>query len=171
MDHTFSVTPFANEYGVPTLIHSSDRKLLTDPYRALSVGGESQQIMAAFGVTKFVEPEIVREVRDFEQISLVGFDLEISHSPGHTLGSVMFIVNNEYLISGDVLFAGAIGRTDLPTGSAASMRSTLKSKILPLNDDLIVLPGHGPQTTIGRERKINTYLQDSFLQYKPGRGE
>jgi len=171
LDHTFSVTPFANEYGVPTLIHSSDRKLLTDPYRALSVGGESQQIMAAFGVTKFEEPEIVREVRDLEQISLAGFDLEISHSPGHTLGSVMFIVNSEYLISGDVLFAGAIGRTDLPTGSAASMRSTLKSKILPLNDELIVLPGHGPQTTIGRERKINPYLQDSFLQSKPGRGE
>ena len=83
----------------------------------------------------------------------------------------MFIVNNEYLISGDVLFAGAIGRIDLPTGSAASMRSTLKSKILPLNDELIVLPGHGTQTTIGRERKINPYLQDSFLQSKPGRGE
>ena len=171
LDHTFSVTPFANQYGVPTLIHSSDRKLLTDPYRALSVGGESQQIMAAFGVTKFEEPEIVREIADLEKFSLAGFDLEISHAPGHTLGSVMFIVNNEFLISGDVLFAGSIGRTDLPTGSASSMRNTLKSKILSLNDELIVLPGHGPQTTIGGERKINPYLQESFLQSKPWRGE
>jgi len=171
LDHTFSVRPFANEYGVPTLIHTADRKLLADPYRALNAGGESQQIMAAFGVTKFEEPEIVREVFDGEKFQLAGFDIEVGHAPGHTAGSAIFTVNDEFLISGDLLFAGAIGRTDLPTGSPSAMRNSLISKILPLNNELIVLPGHGPQTTIGREVSSNPYLQEEFLQSKPGRGE
>lgn len=171
LDHTFSVLPFANEYGVPTLIHGTDRKLLADPYRALSAGGESQQIMASLGVTKFEEPKVVREVVDGEGFQLAGFDIAVSHAPGHTAGSAIFTVNGEFLISGDVLFAGAIGRTDLPTGSPSAMRTSLISKILPLNDELIVLPGHGPQTTIGRERTSNPYLQEEFLHSKPGRGE
>lgn len=171
LDHTFTVLPFANEYGVPTLIHSADRKLLADPYRALNVGGESQQIMAELGVTKFEEPEVVRELSDRESIQLAGFDIVVGHAPGHTAGSAIFTVNDEFLISGDVLFAGAIGRTDLPTGSANAMRTSLISKILPLKDELIVLPGHGPQTTIGRERSSNPYLQEDFLLSKPRRGE
>jgi len=171
LDHTFSVRPFADEYGVPTLIHTADRKLLSDPYRALNVGGESQQIMAALGVTKFEEPAVVREVIDGEQVQLAGFDIIVGHAPGHTAGSAIFTVNGEFLISGDVLFAGAIGRTDLPTGSPSAMRTSLISKILPLNGELIVLPGHGPQTTIARERSNNPYLQEEFLHSKPGRGE
>ena len=171
LDHTFSVRPFANEYGVPTLIHSSDRKLLSDPFRALETNGESKKIMEGLGVTNFEEPEVVREVIDGESFDLAGFDIVVQHAPGHTAGSAIFTVNEEFLISGDVLFAGAIGRTDLPTGSASAMRNSLISKILPLNDELIVLPGHGPQTTIGRERVNNPYLQESFLHSKPGRGE
>lgn len=171
LDHTFSVQPFANEYEIPALIHATDRKLLADPYRALTPGGESSQIRAAFGVTKFEEPKIVRELSDGENFQIAGFDIRVSHAPGHTAGSAMFSVNDEFLISGDVLFAGAIGRTDLPTGSAAAMRNSLISKILPLNDELIVLPGHGPQTTIGRERRSNPYLQENFLHSKPERGE
>ena len=171
LDHTFSVLPFANEYSVPTYIHSTDRKLLADPYKALNPGGESAQIMAAFGVSKFEEPKDVREIKDNDEFKIAGFDISISHAPGHTAGSAMFTVNDEFLISGDVLFAGSIGRTDLPTGSPVSMRSSLISKILPLKDELIVLPGHGPQTTIGRERSINPYLQEDFLYSKPERGE
>ena len=83
----------------------------------------------------------------------------------------MFVINEEFLISGDVLFAGAIGRTDLPLGSAVDMRKSLKTKILPLKDELIVLPGHGEQTTIGRERVKNPYLQDEFLTSKIRQGE
>ena len=128
LDHTFSVRPFANEYGVPTLI-------------------------------------------DGEKLQLAGIDIEVGHTPGHTSGSVIFTVNNEFLISGDLIFAGAIGRTDLPTGSPSAMRNSLISKILPLNSELIVLPGHGPQTTIGRELSSNPYLQEEFLHSKPGRGE
>ena len=113
----------------------------------------------------------MREVVDGESFKLAGFDITVQHAPGHTAGSTIFTVNEEFLVSGDVLFAGAIGRTDLPTGSASAMRNSLISKILPLNDELIVLPGHGPQTTIGRERAINPYLQESFLHSKPERGE
>jgi glyoxylase-like metal-dependent hydrolase (beta-lactamase superfamily II) len=171
LDHTFSVRPFANEYGVPTLIHTIDRKLLNDPFRALSADGESRKIMAGLGVTKFEEPDVVREVIDGECFQLAGFDIVVQHAPGHTAGSALFTINDEFLLSGDVLFAGAIGRTDLPTGSASDMRNSLISKILPLNDELIVLPGHGPQTTIGRERVSNPYLQEAFLHSKPERGE
>jgi len=76
---------------------------------------------------------------------------------------MIFNVNNEQLISGDVLFAGSIGRTDLPTGSASEMRKTLKERILTLEDHLNVLPGHGQQTTIANERRNNPYLQGEFL--------
>ena len=70
----------------------------------------------------------------------------------------MFLVENKALISGDVLFAGSIGRTDLPGGSWDSMQRSLREKVLPLSDELQVLPGHGPETSIGRERKYNQFL-------------
>jgi glyoxylase-like metal-dependent hydrolase (beta-lactamase superfamily II) len=161
----------AKEYGVPTLIHTIDRKILNDPSRSLSAEGESRKIKAGLGVSKFEEPDVVREVVDGESFQLAGFDIVVQHAPGHTAGSALFTINEEFLVSGDVLFAGAIGRTDLPTGSASDMRNSLISKILPLNDELIVLPGHGPQTTIGRERVNNPYLQEAFLHSKPERGE
>jgi glyoxylase-like metal-dependent hydrolase (beta-lactamase superfamily II) len=82
------------------------------------------------------------------------------HAPGHTRGSTMFTINNELLITGDVLFAGSIGRTDLPSGSHEAMQKTLKNRVLPLSDDLRVLPGHGPETTIKYERKNNPYLKE-----------
>ena len=81
------------------------------------------------------------------------------HAPGHTKGSMIFTIDDELLVSGDVLFAGSIGRTDLPGGSMAEMTQTLQKKILPLPDHLRVLPGHGPETTMGIERKSNPYLQ------------
>ena len=171
LDHTFSVVPFSNEYKVPALIHSLDRKLLKDPFKALQVGGMSSQIMAEFGISEFFEPELVRELSDLEEFSIAGFNIKVDHAPGHTAGSAMFTIDGTYLISGDVLFAGAIGRTDMPTGSAQDMRKSLRNKILPLQDELIVLPGHGPQTTIGRERKNNQYLQEEFLQSAPVTGE
>ena len=171
LDHTFSVVPFSNEYKVPALIHSLDRKLLKDPFKALQVGGMSSQIMAEFGISEFFEPELVRELSDLEEFSIAGFNIKVDHAPGHTAGSAMFTIDGTYLISGDVLFAGAIGRTDMPTGSAQDMRKSLRNKILPLQDELIVLPGHGPQTTIGRERKNNQYLQEEFLQSAPVKGE
>ena len=166
LDHTFSVKPLADGYSIPALIHPQDRILLSQPGRALTPGGESEKLMASFGVSEFKEPESVREVIDGERFSIAGLDLVVRHAPGHTKGSIVIEVNSEVLLAGDVLFAGSIGRTDLPTGSASSMVTTLKEKILPLSDEVIVLPGHGRQTTIGRERRSNPYLQERFLNGK-----
>jgi hydroxyacylglutathione hydrolase len=163
LDHTFSVLPLANGYGIPAVIHSKDRGALTNPYQVIMRGGPTENIIKAFGITKFEEPEKVFSLQGDENLEFAGFKLKVIHSPGHTAGSAMFTLDGAYLISGDVLFAGSIGRTDMPSGSMEDMRKTLKEKVLPLQDELIVLPGHGAQTTISRERSKNAYLQEDFL--------
>ena len=163
LDHTFSVLPIAQGYQIPAMIHSKDRALLSNPMKALLPGGPAAQIMQQLGVTEFVEPSEVIELVGNESLTIAGLPIEVRHAPGHTAGSAIFVVNSEYLVAGDVLFDGSIGRTDLPTGSAREMRTTLREQILTLDDELIVLPGHGGQTTIGRERKKNPYLTDEFL--------
>lgn len=171
LDHTFSVQPLSDGYGIPAYIHVADRKTLGDPFRILVKNGPIETILKEMGVNSFTEPNDVREIADLLNLSIAGFSIEVHHAPGHTSGSAMFLVDGEFLISGDVLFAGAIGRTDLPTGSSSDMKKSLEKKILPLSDDVIVLPGHGPQSTIARERKSNPYLQRSFLDSPSVKGE
>jgi hydroxyacylglutathione hydrolase len=130
---------------------------------ALDRNGISQQFLNAFGNEKLKEPDEIVELEDFETFELAGMQITSIFAPGHTKGSVIFTVDDQQLISGDVLFAGSIGRTDLPTGSASQMRNTLRDRILTLSDGLNVLPGHGGQTTIGIERVRNPYLQSDFL--------
>lgn len=163
LDHTFSVLPITDGYDIPAMIHSKDRALLSNPMKALIPGGPAAQIMMQLGVTEFIEPSEVIELQGSELMTIAGLPIEVRHAPGHTAGSAIFIVNSQFLIAGDVLFDGSIGRTDLPTGSATDMRKTLRTHILSLADELIVLPGHGGQTTIGRERKKNPYLTDEYL--------
>jgi hydroxyacylglutathione hydrolase len=163
LDHTFSVLPLTKQVPMRTYVTGADRFLLTDPMGALDRGGVSEQFLRAFGVEKFKEPDDVVELEDFSTFEVAGLQITSIFAPGHTKGSVMFNVDNQQLISGDVLFAGSIGRTDLPTGSASQMRKTLRDRILTLPDGLNVLPGHGGQTTIGIERVRNPYLQDDFL--------
>ena len=163
LDHTFSVLPLTKQVPMRTYVTGADRFLLTDPMGALDRGGVSEQFLRAFGVEKFKEPDDVVELEDFSTFEVAGLQITSIFAPGHTKGSVMFTVDNQQLISGDVLFAGSIGRTDLPTGSASQMRKTLRDRILTLSDGLNVLPGHGGQTTIGTERVRNPYLQDDFL--------
>jgi glyoxylase-like metal-dependent hydrolase (beta-lactamase superfamily II) len=146
-----------------TFVTADDRFLLTDPMGALDRGGVSEQFLKAFGLEKFKEPDEVVELEDLATFEVAGMQITSIFAPGHTKGSVMFTIDNQQLISGDVLFAGSIGRTDLPTGSASQMRKTLRDRILTLPDSLNVLPGHGGQTTIGIERVRNPYLQDDFL--------
>ena len=146
-----------------TFITPADRFLLTDPMGALDRNGISQQFLNAFGNEKLKEPDEIVELEDFETFELAGMQITSIFAPGHTKGSVIFTVDDQQLISGDVLFAGSIGRTDLPTGSASQMRNTLRDRILTLPDGLNVLPGHGGQTTIGIERVRNPYLQSDFL--------
>jgi glyoxylase-like metal-dependent hydrolase (beta-lactamase superfamily II) len=153
LDHTFSVVPVCDGYGIPAYIHSEDRNLLRDP--AAAVSAEFRTVLA--GMT-FSEPKEVKELKSGEEFELVGLKIKAIHSPGHTRGSLMFLVDDETLLSGDVLFAGSIGRTDLPTGSNADMQKTLSKKVLTLSDGIRVLPGHGPETKIGYERANNPYL-------------
>ncbi len=155
LDHTFSVTPLADGYGIPAYIHPEDRRFIADP-----VGIHGAQFAESLAGMSFLEPQKVELLKDGSILDLVGLTIEAIHAPGHTRGSLMFTVNDELLISGDVLFAGSIGRTDLPTGSSSDMKHTLKKKVLTLNDDLRVLPGHGGETTIKYERKTNPYLKE-----------
>jgi glyoxylase-like metal-dependent hydrolase (beta-lactamase superfamily II) len=155
LDHTFSIKPLADGYDIPAYIHSEDRRYIADP------GGiHGAEFIGQLGGLVFEEPIKVSEVKNGMVLDLLGMKIEVIHAPGHTKGSVMFKLNDEVLISGDVLFAGSIGRTDLPTGSASDMKSTLKNKVLTLSDDLRVLPGHGSETTIKFERKNNPYLKE-----------
>ena len=156
LDHTFSIAPVANGYDIPAYIHSEDRALLLHPERA-----HGPEFLATLSAMDFIEPNDVRELRHGAEVQMLGMNFQAIHAPGHTRGSLMFTVNQEVLISGDVLFAGAIGRTDLPSGSAQSMQETLINKVLTLSDDLRVLPGHGPDTSIGHERRTNPYLIDA----------
>jgi glyoxylase-like metal-dependent hydrolase (beta-lactamase superfamily II) len=155
LDHTFSIKPLADGYDIPTYIHSEDRRFIANPLGLLGPGFAPQ----IEGIT-FSEPHKVEELKNGSRINIAGMDITAIHAPGHTRGSLMFIVNDELLVSGDVLFAGSIGRTDLPTGSAHDMTQTLLKKVLPLSDDLRVLAGHGPETTIKFERKNNPYLKE-----------
>lgn len=155
LDHTFSIKPLADGYGIPTYIHSEDRRFISEPAGILS-----PEFASHLGSMQFAEPDRVESLRDGATLEFLGLNLRAIHAPGHTKGSLMFMINDEVLISGDVLFAGSIGRTDLPSGSASDMRKTLMTKVLPLDDDIRVLPGHGPETTIKLERKHNPYLKE-----------
>lgn len=155
LDHTFSIKPLADGYDIPTYIHSEDRRFIADPS-----GIHGPEFTDQLKGIVFEEPLKVNEVKNGARLDLLGMQVEVIHAPGHTKGSVMFVLNQEILISGDVLFAGSIGRTDLPTGSASDMKSTLKNRVLTLSDELRVLPGHGPETTIKYERKNNPYLKE-----------
>jgi len=155
LDHTFSVKPLADGYGIASYIHSEDREYLLKPQ-----GAHGAEFIATLDAMTFEEPADTRNLRHGDVIDVLGMKITAIHSPGHTRGSTMFSINDELLISGDVLFAGSIGRTDLPSGSHDAMIKTLKTRVLPLNDDLRVLPGHGPETTIKFERKNNPYLKE-----------
>jgi hydroxyacylglutathione hydrolase len=158
LDHTFSVTPVCGARGITAYIHPADRELLADPAKALSV-----DLAALFGGRlPYAEPEDVAALPDAGQITVAGIELTVDHAPGHTRGSALFRVpdsDGQLCFTGDVLFAGSIGRTDLPGGDSAAMLASLRDKVLPLPDETVVLPGHGPSTTIGRERVSNPFLR------------
>ncbi|MCW2541205.1 MAG: fold metallo-hydrolase [Frankiales bacterium] len=163
LDHTFSVLPVCQARDVPAFIHSDDRSALADPWTGmgLPVGAP---VFGVEGLT-FAEPDDVRTMADNQRLDIAGLSFTVRHAPGHTPGSAVFSFDGDdsqesVLFSGDVLFAGSIGRCDLPGGSMQQMTRSLREVILPMDDDIIVLPGHGQQTTIGRERLSNPFLQD-----------
>ena len=158
IDHIWSVAPVCGAKGIPAYIHPDDRALLSDPGRGLALAA-GQQLFR--GLT-FTEPDEVLELADGMKIELAGIELVADHAPGHTPGSVAFrlpsVTEPETLFSGDLLFAGSIGRTDLPGGNYDTMLASLARVCLTLPDETVVLSGHGPQTTIGAEREHNPFL-------------
>jgi hydroxyacylglutathione hydrolase len=172
-DHTFSVSPVCDGHDVPAWIHPEDWEMLADPMKGLSA--ES----AAFfgGRMELREPREVRSLDHGVSLDLAGLTLQVAHTPGHTRGSVIFTTPTdegvEVILAGDTLFAGSIGRTDLPGGNHAEMLDSLRDQILTRDDSAVVLPGHGQTTTIGRERRSNPFLQDlgpARPAPSPGRG-
>jgi glyoxylase-like metal-dependent hydrolase (beta-lactamase superfamily II) len=155
VDHTWSVTPVCGARDVPALIHPADRFMLTDPNASLGIPS-STPIMGRY---EWAEPSDVRELADGEALSLAGLDMTVDLTPGHTKGSVTFTCGTDFF-AGDLLFAGSIGRTDLPGGSFEEMQESLARVALALPDETVVRPGHGPDTTIGRERQSNPFLLD-----------
>ena len=169
LDHFFSVAPVCASYASSCWIHAADRALLTEPWRAMGPDTKAMVEQLTGGTASFVEPDDVHEMGDGSRLDLAGLVLDVLHAPGHTPGSVMYQTDypedgiDSVVFSGDVLFAGSIGRTDLPGGNHADMLTSLRTKVLPLPDTAVVLPGHGPQTTVARERTHNPYLRPAAL--------
>jgi glyoxylase-like metal-dependent hydrolase (beta-lactamase superfamily II) len=170
LDHVYSVTPVCGG-DTAAYIHTDDRYRLTDPVASIDPGTLAM-MEAQFGQrATWREPERVVEIEDRGRLELAGLSLEVLHAPGHTEGSAMFALDvvpdglpaeeglDRTVVSGDVLFAGSIGRTDLAGGSDAAMRRSLREVVLPLPDSTLVLTGHGPATTMRRERATNPYLR------------
>ena len=173
VDHMWSVTPVAGTYDATAWIHPRDRHLLSDPLAGIS---PESAAMLLGGRYEFTEPDEVAELADGQRLELAGLEVVVDHTPGHTEGSVAFRTPyaeddiSEVMFSGDLLFAGSIGRTDLPGGDHATMLETLRDKVLTLPDDVVVLPGHGEQTSIARERATNPFLLDLVDQGSAGAG-
>lgn len=171
LDHVYAVTPVCAG-GVAAYIHPDDRYRLVDPLAQLEPGLVAM-LEQQFGTrATWQEPADVVELStgdDSEALmDLAGLRLRVTHAPGHTEGSVLFSLDgvptgapeevDSTVLTGDVLFAGSIGRTDLPGGDHGAMLRSLRDRVVPLPDSTLVLPGHGPATTMGAERAGNPYL-------------
>ncbi len=168
VDHMWCVAPVAGTYDATAYVHPADRHLLADPMPGM---GPETAAMLLGGRYSFAEPDRVEEVDDGAVLELAGLQVTVDHAPGHTPGSIAFRTPygeqgvRQVMFAGDLLFAGSIGRTDLPGGDHPTMLRSLRDKVLTLPDDVVVLPGHGEQTSIGRERATNPFL----LQLQPAR--
>ena len=166
IDHLWSAQKVADTFGCPVYIHPEDRFMLTDPIRGF--GPRIAQM--AFGAM-FREPRQVIELDiDGATLNLGGIAVTVDHTPGHTRGSVVFRVSgttpgdgDRMAFTGDTLFRQSIGRTDLSGGSGRDLLGSILNKLLILDDDIKVLPGHGPASTIGLERRTNPFLEGLTL--------
>ena len=166
IDHMFSAAEVCLEYGVDCWIHPADRHHLTDPYSLPAARELLAQTLGEAPDFTDREPAPLQEVADGDRIELAGLEFEALHAPGHTPGSTLYRLPypdderiGSLVFSGDVVFAGSVGRTDLPDGQPAVMEQTLRDVVLRLPDDTVLLPGHGGQTLMSRERATNPYLR------------
>jgi glyoxylase-like metal-dependent hydrolase (beta-lactamase superfamily II) len=147
MDHICGVAEVKKRWDVPVILHKEDEFL----YTSLREQG------LWFGLSYASAPQTDHFLQPGHPIQLGDFSILVHHTPGHSPGGVTFEVD-EHLFCGDLIFAGGVGRTDLPGGSQQLLLQTIREKILTLEDDRILHPGHGPETTVGHERRTNPFL-------------
>lgn len=158
IDHMWSVTPLADGYSIPAMIHEADKQLLANP--ELGVSDAGRDMIRQLG-GNFSDPAEVETFRDDVALSILGYSMDVIHLPGHTPGSVGYLIKgHDTFFSGDVLFQSGIGRTDLPGGNLKDMKSSIRKLFTVVSDDTTVLCGHGNSTTIKEERRHNPYIQD-----------
>lgn len=170
IDHIWSAQKVADSYGCPAFIHPEDRHMLSDPIRGF--GPRIGQL--ALGAL-FREPKQVVDLdHDGAVLDFGDFAVTVDHTPGHTRGSVVFRADaggqarsdagtGPVVFTGDTLFKQSVGRTDLPGGSGNALLNSIVGKLLVLDDDTLVLPGHGEPSTIGAERRTNPFLEGLTL--------
>ncbi|GAB3301880.1 MBL fold metallo-hydrolase [Epidermidibacterium keratini] len=157
-DHTWSVPTLLEEYDVPVYIHAEDQPMVADPLQWHGPG--IQQIIAQSGEEAPVL-DVVEKYVDGDRIEVDGVGLDVRHTPGHTLGSSILLLDHpqaKVMLSGDTLFNQGIGRTDLPGGDHETEMRSIVDVCLSYPDETVVLPGHGPQTQIGAERQSNPFI-------------
>ncbi|MGD9141318.1 MAG: MBL fold metallo-hydrolase [bacterium] len=146
IDHTNAAGELRRRYRSRVICHRADRAMV-----------EEAQQPTLWDLVRNPCP-VDQELNGAANLRIGGCDVEVIHTPGHTAGSVCYRIG-PYLFTGDTLFKGSIGRTDLPGGSDVDMMNTLGKTICALDDRLMVYPGHGPATTIGEEKELNPFLQ------------
>lgn len=151
VDHAVGDKFVGDKFKVPVLGHKSDETL----------GARMQQQAMMFGMREKLDAvSLTSYLEDGDKVKVGEGELDVLHVPGHSPGSIaLYDPEGKYVIVGDALFDGSIGRTDLPGGDFGTLINSIRSKLLTLPDDTTVYPGHGPATTIGREKKYNPYLR------------
>jgi hydroxyacylglutathione hydrolase len=129
------------------LIHQDDAEMLSQPEKNLS----------AFSFRLITAPEADKLLQDETKIKIGKIELEVLHTPGHTQGSIS-LLTDKIIFTGDLIFCGSVGRTDLPGGSHRELLRSIEKKVLIREDDTVIYPGHGPATTVGEERRNNPFL-------------
>ena len=155
IDHTGGAGVVVGATGIDSYVHPDDDFLTLDPLN---------QLRMLFGMVPpgdYSPPTDLKRLTDGQVLRMAGLELEVVHTPGHTPGHCCFLNRAEgVLFSGDHLFAGSIGRTDLPGGDYDTLMESMRTRVLPLDDDVLVYPGHGPTTTLADERRSNPFLQE-----------
>lgn len=148
IDHVGGVADVRRALGVPFRLHRKEQPLL-----------EALPMQAAmFGLPEIEVPKVDDWLAEGQRFKVGGLDVLVIETPGHSPGSVTFKVGEKDLIAGDVLFAGSIGRTDLPGGDHQTLIDSIVNRLFPFGDDVRVWPGHGSETTIGEERRYNPFV-------------
>lgn len=148
-DHCGGNAALVRDTHAPLAIHEEDLPLL----RAVEVQGQM------FGISVTPSPMPDQYLTEGDTLTVGSVELKVLHAPGHSPGHIM-LLGDGFVFAGDVLFAGSIGRTDLPGGDYHQLMRSIQSKLLTLPDATVVYPGHGPATTIGEERRHNPFLSE-----------